>query len=86
MIVRRESSDLEDLFIAHIGAMDTFARGLRIAATMIQDGIMDRMIQQRYSTFETGIGASIANGKATLEDCEAYVKKEGKNGGMGYQW
>lgn len=110
-IVRRESTDLEDLFIAHIGnihrlthtlfmvcvciihpdsisndafllcgvgAMDCFARALRIAAQIIQDGHLDNLVKQRYASFTTGIGAQIAAGKATLEDCEAYVKKEGQ--------
>ena len=45
--VRRESTDLEDLFIAHIGAMDTFARGLRNAVRIIEDGIITGMVKVR---------------------------------------
>lgn len=76
--VRRESSDIEDLFIAHIGAMDTFARGLRAAAAIINDKHLDRLVSARYASFQTGIGAQIAAGKATLEECETFVKKEGE--------
>lgn len=43
--VRRESTDLEDLFIAHIGAMDAFARGLRNAVRIIEDGLMAGMVK-----------------------------------------
>ena len=42
--VRRESTCLDDMFIAHIGAMDTFARGLRAAAQLIEDGVMKKMV------------------------------------------
>lgn len=43
--VRRESTDLEDMLIAHIGAMDCFARGLRIAVNIIEDGILDKAVR-----------------------------------------
>lgn len=43
--VRRESTDLEDLFIAHIGAMDAFARGLRNAVCIIEDGLIPGMVK-----------------------------------------
>lgn len=49
--VRRESTDVEDLFIAHIGAMDCFARGLRIAAKIIQEGEYQKLIDHRYSSW-----------------------------------
>lgn len=42
--VRRESTDLQDIFIAHIGAMDTFARGLRNAAKIMEDGYLGKML------------------------------------------
>lgn len=51
--VRRESTDLEDLFIAHIGGMDSFARGLRIAAKIIEDGKLDCMLKNRYSNWSS---------------------------------
>ena len=43
--VRRESTYLEDMFIAHVGAMDTFARGLRSAAQLIEEGVMKKMVE-----------------------------------------
>lgn len=57
--VRRESTDLEDMFIGHIGAMDTFARGLKGASKLKTDGHMDKWLKERYSSFDSGIGAKI---------------------------
>jgi xylose isomerase len=76
--VRRESTEDEDLFIAHIGAMDTFARALRIVAKMKQDGILSGMVKDRYSSFDEGFGKNIEEGSLSLEDCEEYIKKNGE--------
>jgi len=76
--VRRESTDYEDLFIAHIGAMDTFARGLRNAVKMKEEGAMSKMVSDRYASFDDGFGKLVEEGKVTLEDCEAYVMKHGE--------
>jgi len=76
--VRRESTELRDMFISHIGAMDSMARGLRIAAKMIGDGILSKYVKARYSSFDSGIGAKIASGEATLEDCEKYSEENGE--------
>ena len=77
--VRRESVDPEDLFLGHIGAMDAYAHGLRNAAKMHEDGILDKMVSDRYASFETeSIGKRIEAGTATLEECEAYAKKKGE--------
>jgi len=76
--VRRESTDDADLFIGHIGAMDTFARGLRIAAKIREDGVMADMVKKRYSSFDDGIGKKVEEGTLTLEECEEYVKKHGE--------
>ena len=66
--VRRESTDLEDLFIGHINGMDNYARGLRAAAKMIEDGTLDAMRARRYAGFEqSAIGKKFASGEATLE-------------------
>ena len=54
--VRRESTDIEDMFISHIGAMDTFARGLRNAAAIVQDGDIAKAVSKRYETFDDGFG------------------------------
>jgi xylose isomerase len=75
---RRESTDIEDLFIAHIGGMDALARGLRNAAKLIEDQIYSTAVSSRYFSYNSGFGASVENGKATLEDCETYVLKNGE--------
>jgi hypothetical protein len=54
--VRRESTDLEDLFIAHIGGMDCYARGLLAAAKMLEEGTLPGMVKARYSSFDSGLG------------------------------
>ena len=58
--------------------MDTFALGLRIAAKMIDDGRIDKFVEDRYSSWTTGIGADIISGKATLEDLEKYALEKGE--------
>ncbi|XP_077971274.1 xylose isomerase-like [Styela clava] len=75
--VRRESTDLEDMLISHIGAMDTFARGLIVAAKIIEEGIMDKAVKERYATFSSGLGAKVKSGAATLEECAEYIEKNG---------
>ncbi|KAF2363005.1 Xylose isomerase [Trinorchestia longiramus] len=75
--VRRDSNDLRDLFIGHIAAMDTFARGLINASKIIEDGHLAKSVASRYSTWAGGLGAKIAASKATLEDCEKYTLEEG---------
>eukprot|EP00455_Lapot_gusevi_P041884 TRINITY_DN4907_c0_g1_i1.p1 TRINITY_DN4907_c0_g1~~TRINITY_DN4907_c0_g1_i1.p1 ORF type:complete len:444 (-),score=138.98 TRINITY_DN4907_c0_g1_i1:193-1524(-) len=77
--VRRESSDLEDLFIAHIGAMDTFALALRRAAAMLQDGVLDEMLRNRYLSFDnTELGQRFEQGAVSFEDCEQFVNNHGE--------
>ncbi|HEX2970872.1 MAG TPA: xylose isomerase, partial [Tepidisphaeraceae bacterium] len=66
--VRRGSTDLVDLFYAHIGAMDTFARGLIIADKIIADKAVDNFIAQRYASYNSGIGKSIMGGKTSFEE------------------
>jgi len=75
---RRESTRVEDLFIAHIGGIDSLARGLRNAAKLIQDATMSKMVSDRYSTFDSGFGAQVEKGEVTFEDCEAFVLKSGE--------
>ena len=76
--LRRQSIDLEDLFHAHIGAMDAFARGLKIAARIIEDNRIEGMVKARYAGWDTGIGAEIENGKVGFEELEAYTIKHGE--------
>ena len=60
--VRRESTNIEDLFLGHIGAMETFARGLINAERIINDGILEQMLKFRYSGYGEGIGKKISEG------------------------
>lgn len=76
--VRRESFEPIDLFHAHIGGMDTFARGLKIAAAMRADGVFDNFLKQRYASWNTGIGSEIEQGKHTLETLETYIIEKGE--------
>jgi xylose isomerase len=75
--VRRESFEPIDLFHAHIGGMDAFARGLKIAIAIREDGRLDEFVKQRYASWDSGIGAKIESGKATFKDLEAYMLKKG---------
>ena len=65
---RRNSTDLEDLFLAHIGGMDTFARALVSAHTILADGEYSRLRKTRYASFDHGKGADFEAGKLSLED------------------
>lgn len=76
--LRRQSIDPIDLFHAHIGAMDAFARGLKIAARMLKEKKFQSFIDQRYAGWNTAIGKKIESGKATLEEMEAYTLKHGE--------
>jgi xylose isomerase len=76
--VRRESFEPLDLFYAHIGGMDAFARGLKIAAAIRKDGRLAGFVQQRYSSWDSGIGAKIEAGKTDFKDLEAYILKKGE--------
>ena len=75
--VRRESFEPVDLFHAHIGGMDVFARGLKIAAAIRKDGRLAEFVKNRYASWDSGIGAKIESGKASLKELEAYILKKG---------
>ncbi|HEX5105256.1 MAG TPA: xylose isomerase [Pirellulaceae bacterium] len=76
--VRRESFEPIDLFHAHIGGMDAFARGLKIAAAIRADGEFDKFVKERYSSFDGGIGAEIESGKANFKTLETYMLQKGE--------
>ena len=76
--VRRESFEPVDLFHAHVGGMDAFARGLKIAAAIRQEGELDAFVKQRYQSWDTGIGAEIESGSADFESLEAYMLQQGE--------
>ena len=71
--MRRQSIDPEDLFHAHIGGMDTLARGLLIAEKMITDGKLESATRQRYAGWERDLGQRILKGKASLADLSKLV-------------
>ena len=75
--VRRESFEPLDLFYAHIGGMDTFARGLKIAAKLRADGVLRDFVKDRYQSYDEGIGTKIENGTATFADLECYMLEQG---------
>ena len=75
---RRGSTDTMDLFYAHIGAMDTFARGLLIADKIISDGELDAFVQERYSSFDSGFGADIMKAKSSFDILEKIVLENGE--------
>jgi len=76
--VRRESYEPVDLFHAHIGGMDTFARGLKIAAAIRADGRLAEFVRNRYRSWDTGIGKKIESGKASFKTLETYMLKKGE--------
>jgi xylose isomerase len=76
--VRRESFEPVDLFHAHIGGMDAFARGLKIAAAIRKDGRLAEFVKQRYGSWDAGIGARIEAGKCSFRDLEAYMLRKGE--------
>jgi xylose isomerase len=76
--VRRSSIDPTDLFYAHIGGMDTFAKSLLIAHKIIEDKVLSNFIEERYSSHKSGIGAQIMSGKVGLEEVEKWVLNEKK--------
>jgi xylose isomerase len=75
--VRRESFEPVDLFHAHVGGMDAFAQGLKIAAAIRKDGVLKEFVKERYASWDRGIGAEIESGKAKFEELEAYMLKKG---------
>jgi xylose isomerase len=76
--VRRESFEPIDLFHAHIGGMDAFAKGLKIAAAIRAEGEFDKFVKDRYSSFDSGIGAEIEAGKTDFTKLEQYMLKKGE--------
>lgn len=75
---RRGSFEAVDIFHSYIAGMDTFALGLRIADKMISDGRLDQFVADRYSSWNTGIGADIIAGKVSMADLEKYALEKGE--------
>ena len=72
---RRNSTDLEDIFIAHIAAMDAMARALESAAALLEESPIQKMVAERYASFDEGLGKKFENGELTLEEVYAYGKQ-----------
>ncbi|MBG0859315.1 MAG: xylose isomerase [Bacteroidales bacterium] len=76
--IRRNSSDIEDLFIAHISGMDTFARALLIADKVLKESDYLKMRKKRYASFDKGPGKDFEKGRLTLEQLKAIALKNGE--------
>lgn len=76
--VRRNSTDLEDIFIAHISGMDAMARALESAAALLEESPYKDMFKKRYASFDSGMGKDFEDGKLTFEQVYEYGKKVGE--------
>jgi len=76
--IRRTSTDLEDIFIAHISGMDAFARALIAADRILTESPYLNMLTERYASFDLGKGKDFSSGKLTLEDLQALAKANGE--------
>jgi xylose isomerase len=75
---RRGSNDAMDLFYAHIGGMDAFARGLLVADKILSDKPFNQIVDDRYASWRSPLGKTILSGKASLHSLEEYVLKAGE--------
>ncbi|MGI6088174.1 MAG: xylose isomerase [Kiritimatiellia bacterium] len=75
---RRDSTDLEDIFIAHIAGMDAFARALEIAADVLEKSPYLQMLSERYASFDSGKGKEFEEGKLSLEELRDYAIELGR--------
>ena len=71
--VRRGSFQEDDLFLAYIAGMDTFAKGLRVASKLVEDGVFEQFIAKRYQSYTEGIGKDIVGGRVGFSELEAYA-------------
>lgn len=76
--IRRNSTDTEDLFIAHISGMDAFARALLVADNILKNSDYIKRRDERYSSFDSGYGKDFEDGKLTLEDLREFAIKNGE--------
>lgn len=76
--LRRNSTDPEDIFIAHISGMDAMARALENAADILENSPLPEMVRERYASFDSGTGKDFEEGKLSLEDLVDYAKKNGE--------
>jgi xylose isomerase len=76
--IRRNSTDAEDLFHAHIGGIDAFARALIVADNILQRSDYKKIREERYASFDNGKGKEFEEGKLSLEDLRAYAIEQGE--------
>lgn len=76
--VRRSSFEMDDLLLAHIAGMDTYARGLKSAAKLKENRFFDDLKEKRYASFKEGLGANIVANKETLESLTDYALNNGQ--------
>lgn len=76
--IRRNSTDMEDLFYAHVGGMDTFARALITADNILQKSDYKKIREERYASFDSGKGKEFEDGKLSLEDLRAFAIENGE--------
>ena len=75
---RRNSTDLEDIFISHIAAMDAMARALESAAAILEESPLPKMVAERYASFDAGLGKKFEDGQMTFEEAYEYGKQVGE--------
>ena len=75
---RRNSTDLEDIIIAHVSGMDIMARALLAAADVLEKSELPKMLKARYASYDKGEGKKFEQGKLTLEEVVEYAKKKGE--------
>ena len=75
---RRNSTDLEDIFIAHIAAMDAMARALESAAAILEESPLPKMVADRYASFDAGLGKKFEDGQMTFEEAYEYGRQVGE--------
>ena len=76
--VRRESFEPVDLFHAHIGGMDAFARGLKVAHAIITDGRLPGFVKERYQSWDGELGRQVEAGQSSFKDLESYILPKGE--------
>ena len=75
---RRNSTDLEDIIIAHVSGMDIMARALLVAADVLEKSELPKMLKERYASYDSGKGKEFEEGKLTLEQVVEYAKTKGE--------
>lgn len=76
--VRRPSFEPVDLFYGHIAGMDAFARGLEVAQRLLDDGVFQEYLADRYNSYSNGIGKRIAGGEVGFSELDEYVRGQGE--------